>query len=133
MELSPLLFFLVFLASLLGAMGLGGGSLLLLALSLASPLPQRQAAALNLLLFLPTAGLALLFHRKNKLLRWGELRRLLPGGILGALLGSALALGLDSALLKKAFALFLLVSSGRELFALWRERGPHKVPPPWSN
>lgn len=133
MELSPLLFFLVFLASLLGAMGLGGGSLLLLALSLASPLPQRQAAALNLLLFLPTAGLALLFHRKNKLLRWGELRRLLPGGILGALLGSALALGLDSALLKKAFALFLLVSSGRELFALWRERGPHKGPPPWSN
>ena len=133
MELSPLLFFLVFLASLLGAMGLGGGSLLLLALSIASPLPQQQAAALNLLLFLPTAGLALLFHRKNRLLRWRELRLLLPGGILGALLGSAFALGLDSALLKRAFALFLLFSGGRELFALWREGNSHKGPSPWSN
>jgi len=128
MDFSPLLLILVFLASLLGAMGLGGGSLLLLALSMAASLPQRQAAALNLLLFLPTAGLALLFHRKNHLLRWEELRRLLPGGILGALLGSGLALLLDSALLKKAFALFLLVSGGRELFALWRQKHPHKGP-----
>ncbi|MBP1580771.1 MAG: sulfite exporter TauE/SafE family protein, partial [Oscillospiraceae bacterium] len=59
---------LVFLASVLGSMGLGGGSLLLLYLMLFTDLPQAEAQAINLFLFLPTAAVAILLHKKNGLL-----------------------------------------------------------------
>ena len=65
MTFSLFSFAAVFLSSAVAAMGLGGGTILLLYLSFFSPLSQPQMQSLNLLLFLPVAGLSLYFHRKN--------------------------------------------------------------------
>ena len=89
MELSVFSIAAVFLSSLVAAMGLGGGTVLLLYLSFFSTLSQPQMQSLNLLLFLPAAALSLFFHWKNKLISFS--------------------------LLRKAFGLFLLVIGLREL------------------
>ena len=70
----------VFASSAVAAMGLGGGTVLLLYLSFFSALSQPQMQAVNLLLFLPAAALSLFFHRKNGLI---VPRVLLPQSING--------------------------------------------------
>ena len=71
MSFSLFSFAAVFLSSAVAAMGLGGGTVLLLYLSFFSTLSQPQMQSLNLLLFLPAAGLSLYFHTKNKLVCTG--------------------------------------------------------------
>ena len=52
-------------AGILSAWGVGGGTLLLLLMTLFLGVDQTQAQGINLLYFLPTAGMSLLEHRKN--------------------------------------------------------------------
>lgn len=99
----------------LSGLGVGGGSLLLLWLTLIAGVPQAEARVLNLLFFLPCALTATLFRRGQA----GPSRHLaLPSicaGLLGVLLGSFLGPRLDAALLKKAFGILFIVCGIREL------------------
>ena len=96
------------LAGVLGGMGLGGGTLLIPALTLLAGLDQRAAQGINLLAFLPMAVLALYEHIKNKRVDRGVIRMALFG-LAGAGAGAALALVLDANILRKGFAAFLAV------------------------
>ena len=112
----PLLYFTaVIFSSALTSMGLGGGTLLILFFSFFSSFSQTQMQSLNLFLFLPAAALSLYFHHKNGLLDFSSVKKLLPFSILGAVLGSLLSNRLNPELLRKCFALFLLVIGLREL------------------
>lgn len=122
MELHFFSMLAVYAASVLGAMGLGGGSLLMLYLLFFTDLSQQEAQALNLLLFLPTAALSAVLHRKNGLLQSKMLKQMLPAGIIGSLVGAALNLWLPSHLLKKIFGLFLLFMGCKEALTLYREQ-----------
>ena len=104
----------VFLSSAVAAMGLGGGTVLMLYLSLFSSLPQPQMQAVNLLLFLPAAALSLFLHRKNGLVQAKLLTPCILGGLLGAIGGSLLSNWMDPGALRKGFGLFLLVIGLRE-------------------
>ena len=64
----------------LGAMGLGGGGILLLVLVWAG-WPQLAAQGINLLMILPVGLLGLYFHRKNGLTDREAARPLLWGGV----------------------------------------------------
>ena len=55
-------------AGILSAWGVGGGTLLLLVMTLILGVPQQQAAAVNLLYFLPTAAMGVIAHKRNGLL-----------------------------------------------------------------
>ena len=107
----------VFASSAVAAMGLGGGTVLLLYLSFFSALSQPQMAV-NLLLFLPAAALSLFFHRKNGLIVPQVLLPCILGGVLGGIAGSLLSNFLEPELLRKAFGGFLLLIGLRELL-LW--------------
>ena len=126
MELTLFSLLAVFAVSVLGAMGLGGGSLLMLYLLFFTELPQQEAQALNLLLFLPTAAVSAFLHRKNGLLQSKTLKQLLPAGIIGSLCGAVLSGCLPSDFLKKIFGVFLLLMGGKELFSLYKGQ---KLPP----
>ena len=102
----------VFLSSAVAAMGLGGGTVLMLYLSLFSSLPQPQLQ--DLLLFLPAAALSLFLHRKNGLVQTKLLTPCILGGLLGAIGGSLLSNWIDPGALRKGFGLFLLVIGLRE-------------------
>ena len=104
-----LLYFLLSAAAgVLSGWGVGGGTILTVSLTVLLGMEQRQAQAINLLFFLPTAALSLLFHRKNGLIdKSAALQAAIPGTI-AALLCSGAALLLDVSLLRKPFGVFLL-------------------------
>lgn len=95
-------------AGTLSAWGVGGGTLLLLVLTLLLGVDQRQAQTLNLLFFLPAAGAALLFHSRHGQLDAAAVRRTALPGALAALAGAVAAGLADTALLRRPFGLFLL-------------------------
>ena len=68
----------------LSAWGVGGGTLLLLIMTLVLGVPAADAMAVNLLYFLPTAGMGLLQHKKNGLLERDVLRTAAPWGAAAA-------------------------------------------------
>lgn len=100
----------------LSGLGTGGGSLLLLWLTMVVGMPQQDARMVNLLFYLPAAFITLLLRKKQGLL---PVRPLLPGmaaGCAAAFLFSRLENILDAVLMKKAFGVLLLFLGIRELF-----------------
>lgn len=78
---------IAFASAAIASMGIGGGAVLLLFLTVFSDIPLATAQGINLLFFLPIGAVALLFHQKSGLLQikkgvvcglWG-----LPGVFLG--------------------------------------------------
>ena len=70
-----------FFTGILSAWGIGGGTLLLLVMSLFLGVDQITAQGINLLYFLPTAAMALVQHRKNGLLDAPVLGGAIPWGL----------------------------------------------------
>lgn len=105
-----------FLSGIVSGFGIGGGTVLMVYLTVLISLPQRIAQGINLLYFLPTAAAALIVHRKNRFL---EKKVILPAALAGcisAALFSFAAMYLDTGLLKKLFGGFLIVTGLTELF-----------------
>ena len=84
-----------FCTGILSAWGVGGGTLLLLLMTLFFGVAQADAMAINLLYFLPTAAMGLLYHRKNGLLDRAVLRS-----------------AVDTDLLRRPFGIYLLLAAG---------------------
>jgi uncharacterized membrane protein YfcA len=106
-----------FTVALLSGLGVGSAGLLVLFLTLVQQMPQLQAQGVNLLFFLFSSGAALFVHLFRTPPIWGLLLWLIPAGLLGALGGTALALYLPQALLRKLFGWLLIVSGTLGLFA----------------
>lgn len=102
-------------AGVLSGWGVGGGTLLTVCLTLLLGVEQRQAQAVNLLFFLPTAALSLWFHRKNGLVDAAAVRQAAIPGVAAALLGALAALMLDVSVLRRPFGVFLLLSGAMQL------------------
>ena len=94
---------------ILSAWGVGGGTLLLLVMTLFLGVDQRMAQGINLLYFLPTAGAGLLFHRKTGMLDKQALRQAIPWGVVTAALGAWAATAMNTEVLRKPFGVYLLV------------------------
>lgn len=112
---------------ILSSWGIGGGTLLLLCMTLFFGVEQRTAQAINLLYFLPTAGVSLFAHRKNGYLDREALRAAAPLGTLCALAAAFLTTMTDSALLRKPFGLFLLYAGLSILFEK-KDKGKKETP-----
>lgn len=106
--IAPFLFALA--TGVLSSWGVGGGTLLLVCMTLFLGVDHREAQAINLLFFLPTAGISLFFHRKNGFLERDTWRQAALPGVLASLAGALAALAVDVSLLRKPFGLFLLYS-----------------------
>lgn len=101
---------------ILAGLGTGGGSLLLLWLTLVQGIDSEIARTVNLLFFLTSAGIVSILRLKNGNL---STRKILPGILAGCVAAagfSILGRYLDTSLLKKAFGVLLIVTGARELF-----------------
>ncbi len=96
---------------ILSAWGVGGGTLLLLIMTLFLGVDPSTARAINLLYFLPTAGVSLFFHRKNALLDKTIIWQAVPIGLLVTAAAAWLATAIDTTLLRRPFGIFLLFNS----------------------
>ena len=97
-------------ASIISAWGVGGGTLLLLVMTLFLGVDQRTAQGINLLFFLPTAISALICHAKGGFLDRPTLKTAIPIAVLAAAAGAWLATAIDVDLLRKPFGVYLLLS-----------------------
>ncbi|MEE1037307.1 MAG: TSUP family transporter [Oscillospiraceae bacterium] len=100
----------------LAGLGIGGGSLLILWLTMVLGMEQAVARSINLLFFLPSAAIACLFRWKQGCIPW---KQIWPGILLGCIAAgvfSWLSSALDTALLKKLFGGLLILTGLRELF-----------------
>lgn len=98
-----------FISGIAGGMGIGGGAILIPALTLLGGIGQHAAQSANLIFFIPTAAAALFIHIKNKSIDIKKAVVLASSGAAGALLGSAVANFTDGGALRKMFAVFLAV------------------------
>ena len=104
------------LSGIISGMGIGGGTVLIPALTMFLGINQHIAQGVNLLYFIPTAIIALIIHKKNKVLEIKTAIPVIMFGILGASLGAFVALKINSDLLRKLFGIFLSLMGGYEIY-----------------
>lgn len=104
------------LTGVLSGFGIGGGTLLLIYLTVVVDMEQTLAQSINLLYFLPAAATALPSHIKNGYIN----KRIATPAVLAGLVCTAIAAWtattLDVDLLRKCFGIFLLYIGITELF-----------------
>ncbi|MGH9897193.1 MAG: sulfite exporter TauE/SafE family protein [bacterium] len=92
---------------MVGVMGVGGGAPVVVLTSLLMGYPQHLAQGTALLIMIPTALVAALSHHRGGLIQWRSSLALAVGGVIGAVLGSSLALEIRGPILRYMFAAFL--------------------------
>ena len=101
-------------AGILGSMGFGGGSVLIIYLVNFLSLPQKMAQGINLVFFIPCALLSVITYKKRGMLK---LRKTLPVtafAIPGSVVGFIILNYIPTFILSKLFGGFLLI------FGLWQ-------------
>ncbi len=99
-----------FIIALLSGMGIGSGGLLVIYLTLLEKVPQLTAQGINLLFFIFASASSLLLHITKRRLYVGAILVMGSCGIVGSLLGSAVAANISSRLLGKIFGAMLVIS-----------------------
>ena len=100
---------------LVGGMGLGGGTLLIPILTILIGMGQHMAQGINLLVFIPTALVALIIHAKNKLLDFRAFFVVIIPAIVSAVLCAIWVKDIDGDLLRVIFGYFLIVLAVYEI------------------
>ena len=117
-----LLFFIGLISGIVSGMGMGGGTILIPALIFFASIPQHLAQSVNLSVFFPTAIIALLIHTKNKHVRYKLAFKIIVTGVIGAFIGSRIAVSMSTHTLRKLFGLFILAMGVYELFRKPKDR-----------
>lgn len=109
----------ILVGSVLGfltGLGIGGGSLLILWLTIGIGMEQSVARAINLLFFLPSALIACLFRHKQGALNFRKIFPAIVSGIVSAAFFSRIGSRISEDSLKTAFGFLLILTGIRELF-----------------
>lgn len=113
------LWFMLLVGTALGflsGIGVGGGSLLMLWLTLVQAIPHSIARTINMIVFIPTAIIASLFRWKQGNLNLNKLYPAIIGGCISAAVFSMISKQINIEIIKKLFGFLLLLTGIRELF-----------------
>lgn len=102
------------LSGILCSMGFGGGTVMIIYLTGFMAFPQTKAQGINLMFFIPLAIYSVIIYARKKLIDIRTVLIISLGGLSGAILGYFLLGQLDSFLLRKLFAAFLILIGVRE-------------------
>ena len=102
---------------MLGGMGMGGGTILIPALTIIFGVEQHVAQATNLIAFLPMALFTLSIHKKNGLLKTEGLSLIVIPALLCSVAAGFAAALLPSQVLRKLFGAFLVALSVKLLLS----------------
>lgn len=106
-----------FFTGIFASLGLGGGMILILYMTIFAGFSQLDAQGINLIFFIPIAALSIIMHTKNKLVKWKKVFPAIICGTVTAILGCLLAKYLGNEYLTKIFAVFVFITGIKELFA----------------
>ena len=101
--------------SLAATLGLGGGIIYVPALVTVFGFSQHVAQGTSLAIIAPTALIGAITHARAGRVDWRVAAWVAAGALVGALAGSQVALGLDETVLRRLFAVILVVVAFRML------------------
>ena len=104
----------------LSGLGIGGGSLLIIWLTLALNMDQTTARAINLMFFIPSALIVCIIRHRKGQLDWKSALPAIIAGTGSAYLVSRMIGKINTLMLQKLFGCILLTAGLREI--LYRER-----------
>ena len=110
-------------------MGMGGGTILILLLSIFLKLDQHVAQAINLIFFIPTAISAIIIGIKNRNVQWKIAIPIVIAGVIGAIISANISTHMNVRILRKLFGIFLLGIASYEIYSWYkmyiREKNRH--------
>lgn len=104
------------MSGIIGGMGLGGGAVLIIYLTVFKNTEQLRAQGINLLFFIPIALVAVLIYAIKKQIKWRITLPIATGGILGAVGGFYLTDFIGGNFTAKLFGGFLILLGLKEIF-----------------
>ena len=109
------------ISGIVTSLGMGGGAILILLLSLFTKLDQHLIQGSNLIFFIPTSITAIIFNIKNKTINYKVSIKIIICGVVGALIGSYTSFIIDENILKKCFGIFLIFIATFEIFTFFSQ------------
>lgn len=110
-----------FVAGIISGMGMGGGVILILCLTLFLGIDQKIAQATNLIFFIPTSIAAIFMNVKHKKINFKIAKTVIIAGTFGSAIGAKLAQKIDVDYLRKLFGLFLFFITTHEIYYFLKE------------
>lgn len=107
------------IAGIISSLGMGGGTILILLLSIFLNTEQHIAQATNLIFFVPTSITAIIMNIKNKKINWKVSKDIIIYGVIGAVLGSYISNYLPNEKLKRTFGIFLLLIAFFQIYEIY--------------
>lgn len=110
-----------FVSGIVAALGMGGGTILILLLGLFTALKQHLIQGTNLIFFIPTSIVAIFMNVKNKKIDYKLSLIIIISGIIGAVVGSKISFKIENNKLKKYFGIFLLFIAFFEIYSFFKQ------------
>ena len=107
-----------FFAGVLGGMGMGGGTILIPALTILLGVEQHVAQATNLVAFLPMAIFSLKVHKDQGLLKTDGVWGVVIPAVITSVLSGLLAALLPAEILRRLFGAFLILLAIKGIFSV---------------
>ncbi len=109
------------LSGMLGSMGLGGGGVLIIYLTLFAGLEQQLAQGINLIFFVPMALLSIIIYLKKGLISWSTAWPMALLGVVGSFIGTYIAGFINNNILGKIFGVLLFIMGLVQLFGKYNQ------------
>lgn len=106
-----------FASGILASMGFGGGFILVVYFAIFTDFVQKGAQGINLLFFIPITIVAVILHIKNKMIDVKTALICSLYGLPAVVIGFYIAQNMDNSWLRKAFAVFIIISGLKDLFS----------------
>ena len=114
-------FFTGVISGTVSGTGMGGGTILILILSVFMGIDQHVAQGANLIFFVPTSISAIITTFKEKLINWKIGIPVAISGIVGAIIGAKISVKMDVNRLKRYFGIFLILITIYEIYSLIKQ------------
>ena len=109
------------ISGIISGIGMGGGTILITILVCFISIDQKVAQAVNLVFFVPTSIVTTIINIKNKQIEWKLALPIASFGSIGALLGAFISTKIEVNLLRKMFAVFLLLIAIYESYSWYKK------------
>lgn len=111
-----------FLSGVIGSMGFGSGTVLIILMTVFLSMEQKTAQGVNLLFFIPCAVYSIVFYVKKGLVKKDAVLPLVLPGFLGVAAGYFVLSFLSPNLLRKMFGAMLIFIALKQLLAPFFKR-----------
>jgi len=104
------------MSGIIGGMGLGGGAVLIIYLTVFAGVNQLAAQGINLIFFLPTAAVAIFIYSKKRIIKWRKILPIMIFGAVGTLISGFFVGRLNADFIKRLFGVVIVFYGLYEIF-----------------